>query len=239
MSLPSVRKVYVPDPGYCMFDTDLSSADLRIVTWESDCKLMKEWFAQGLDPYTMVAREYYHEPEMTKKDARRQRFKSVCHASNYLGIARNIAGNANIGLSVPELERVQAWYFGKFPEIKRWQQKVIAQVNHAHMITNAFGNRQVFMGRIDNRTYNEAVAWIPQSTVALVINRAWKNIYNNLPDVQILMQVHDSLVGQFPSRKPDLYQAILDQCQIVIPYADPLIIPMGSKTSTISWGDCK
>lgn len=38
MGMPNIRKMYVPDPGKEVFDLDLDSADLRIVTWESDCK---------------------------------------------------------------------------------------------------------------------------------------------------------------------------------------------------------
>ena len=86
--------------------------------------------------------------------------------------------------------------------------------------------------------FNEAAAWIPQSTVAIIINHAYKNIFLNLPQVDVLLQVHDSLAGQFPSSRPDLAEAILQEASIVVPYPDPLIIPVGIKLSDKSWGDC-
>jgi DNA polymerase I-like protein with 3'-5' exonuclease and polymerase domains len=239
MPLPNVRKIFIPDPGMTMFDIDLASADLRIVAWESGCLLLKQWLAEGKDPYTEVAREYYREPDMKKSDPRRQRFKSLCHATHYLGIARNIASNANIGLTVKEVERVQGWYLDLCPEIRVWQDKVKRQIRETMTFgPNVFGYRSKILKRLENDTYNKGVAWIPQSTVGILINHALINIETNLPSVQLLMQVHDSLVGQFPTNMPFLRDEILKQSEIILPYADPLLIPVGIKTSDKSWGHC-
>lgn len=239
MALPNVRKAFIPDEGRMIFDTDLSSADLRIVTWESDCKLMKDLFRKGEDPYTWIAREYYKDQGMKKSDPRRQRFKSLCHATNYLGVAKNIASNSNIGLLVHEVERIQKWYFQLCPEIKAWQTRLKAQIDRTMTVQNAFGFRFKYLGRMTNNTYNELVAWIPQSTTSLIINTAWERIDQELwPEVEILMQVHDSLVGQYPIDKPELKDKILECCQVVVPYDDPLIIPVGIKISSESWGHC-
>jgi DNA polymerase I-like protein with 3'-5' exonuclease and polymerase domains len=106
-------------------------------------------------------------------------------------------------------------------------------------VENRFGYRWYIFDRLDS-IIPEAIAWRPQSTVSIVINRIWLNIYKNLPDVQVLLQVHDSLCGQIPknvvtSRVPQ----IIDQARIVIPYEDPLVIPFSLKTSEKSWGDVK
>lgn len=237
--LPNVRKQYIPDPGYTIFDMDLSSADLRIVAWESNCRLLKEWLNEGKDPYTMVAREYYREPSISKSDPRRQRFKSLCHATHYLGVAKNIATNANIGLGVAEVERVQQWYFKLCPEIKDYHEYIKEAVDTKRSIKNVFGYEFQILGRVDSRTYNQIAAWVPQSTVGILINRAMLNIDRCLPRVQLLMQVHDSLVGQYPTAMPELQEEILAQSRISLPYPDPMIIPVGMKTSTISWGHCE
>ena len=72
------------------------------------------------------------------------------------------------------------------------------------------------------------------------INKAWLNFSANIPEVQVLLQVHDSLAGQFPTFMRDtLLPKMAEQSKILIPYADPLIIPTGIKTSTVSWGDCE
>lgn len=239
MAMPNVRSMFVPDQEYIMFDTDLDSADLRIVQRESNCKILKEWLDAGKKPYVEVAKEYYNDQSITKKHPAYSKFKSLCHATHYLGQPDTIATQANIGLDVKEVRRIQAWYFELCPEIKEWHEKLIDQIKRTATIYNAFGFRRQFVDRIDNATFREAAAWIPQSTVVLIINKAWVNIHRNLPEVQVLLQVHDSLVGQYPNTMPEMREQILEQGKIVVPYKDPLVIPMGIKVSEVSWGECE
>jgi hypothetical protein len=57
--------------------------------------------------------------------------------------------------------------------------------------------------------------------------------------LEVLMQVHDSLAGQFPtSQSHIILPRIKELSKIVVPYDDPLIIPTSIKTSTVSWGAC-
>lgn len=237
-SLPNIRSLFIPDPGYTFFDIDLSSADLRIVVWEADEPEYKAMLREGADPYTEIAKEFYHDTSITKKDPRRQTFKSFAHGTHYLGTAKGLA--ERLGLGVHEAEETQKWYFGRFPRIRKWQEDLKDQVLKRRMVQNVFGYRCHFFDRIDGTTFNEAAAWIPQSTVACLINRAYVAIDRDLPDVEILLQVHDSLAGQYPSH---LGQWMIDQivakAEIELPYpGDPLIIPVGVQISTKSWGEC-
>lgn len=237
LELPNVRTLFVPDPGMEFFDIDLSSADLRIVVWESDETEMKAMLRAGLDPYTEIAKEFYRDNRITKKDPRRQKFKSFCHGTNYLGTPKGLADR--LGLSVHEAERTQAWYFSRFPRIKKWQDDLKHQVLKRRWIQNAFGYRLNIFDRVEGTVFNQCAAWIPQSSVGILINHAYLNIYNNLKSVQILLQVHDSLAGQYPVHlAPWCRSEIVKQASITIPYDDPLVIPVGIKYSTASWGDC-
>jgi len=238
LELPNIRKLFLPDPGHTFFDIDLSSADLRIVVWDADEKEMKAMLAEGLDPYTEVAKEFYHDPSITKKDPRRQKFKSFCHGTHYLGSARGLA--QRLGLTIHEAEKTQAWYFQRFPRIKTYQDSIKNDLNKRRFIENIFGYRYYVFDRIDDNAYRAAAAWKPQSTVACLINRGYYNIYKNLREVQVLLQVHDSVAGQFPSHLGDwAKRRIVEECSIPLPYADPLIVPVGIATSSTSWGDCR
>lgn len=238
LELPNVRSLFVPDPGMTFFDIDLSSADLRIVVWESDEPEFKAMLKGGADPYTEIAKEFYNDPSITKADPRRQTFKSFAHGTNYMGTAKGLA--ERLGLSVHDAEKTQKWYFGRFPKIKKWQDDLKDQVYKRRMVQNVFGYRCYFFDRIEGTIFNQAAAWIPQSTVACLINRAYVAIYEQLKDVQILLQVHDSLAGQYPTHLGDwMVKQIVEKAEIPLPYAgDPLTIPVGVKTSTASWGDC-
>jgi uracil-DNA glycosylase len=239
LTLPNVRKLFIPDPGKTFFDIDLNSADLRIVVWESDEQEMKAMLREGADIYTEVGKEFYHDPSFSKKDPRRnQFFKPFCHGTHYLGTAKGLA--ERLGVSVHEAEKTQKWYFEKFPKIKKWHNEIINQINRRRYVENAFGYRCYVFDRIEGTIYNQMIAWIPQSTVGILINKGYANIGNNLPEIDILLQVHDSLAGQFDtSREAWSLQRILEETTIVIPYDDPLVIPVGVKKSAVSWGDCQ
>jgi DNA polymerase-1 len=238
LTLPNVRELLIPDPGMTFFDIDLNAADLRIVMWESDEPEAKAILNSGEDFYSVVGKEFYHDPSFNKKDPRRNKFfKPFCHGTNYLGTAKGLA--ERLGISVHEADRTQKWYFGKFPGVKRWQEDVKDQVVKRRMVQNVFGYRCYFFDRIEGTIFNQAIAWIPQSSIACLINRAYVNIHKNLKQVEILLQVHDSLAGQFPTYDGvQTIKAIVEQSLIELPYRDPMTIPVGVKTSTESWGAC-
>jgi len=236
-ALPNIRRLFIPDPGMTFFDIDLDSADLRIVVWESNCLEMKAMFAAGLKPYVEVAKEYYRDPSIDKHHPSYKLFKALCHGTNYLGTASGLAGR--IGLLASEVERIQTWYYGKFPEIKTWQDDLCHRLRSNRFVENVFGYRIWFFDRIEGTIFNQAVAAIPQSTVACLINRGYRNIYANEDQIQVLLQVHDSLAGQFPTHlRDECSRKIIDHCSVPLPYEEPLIIPVGLVMSEESWGAC-
>lgn len=244
LQLPNVRKIFVPDPGFTIFDTDLSKADLRIVQRESGEPELGAMLKEGRDPYVEIAREFYKDPSIRKtrddgsEHPKYRTFKSFAHGTHYLGTPHGLA--ARLGLSIHQAETTQRWYLGRFRRIAAWQKEFCAALKSRRYVSNIFGYRRYYFDRVDEATCREAIAWLPQSTVALYINKIWMNIYKNYPSIWVLLQVHDSLVGQFPTWKYAQSMKDLEEAShIVLPYDDPLVIPVGIKTSKMSWGACE
>ena len=100
-------------------------------------------------------------------------------------------------------------------------------------------------------TCTEALAWIPQSTVALTTFRGalqlerkyWpeQQIAGWSPDPRnpegILLQTHDSLNPQFRTSTCPEVGEIRRTLEVVTPYPDPLVIPWDLKRTTKSWGE--
>lgn len=250
--LPNIRALFPPDPGYTYFDLDLDRADLQIVVWESDDEELKIILRKGIDAHLANAAvlanrdlplDEFHplHPNYLEHLARlkgeREFSKTFIHGTNYGGSAYTMARATNVSVGVAEA--FQSRWFGRHPGIKKWQDRVANDLARRRMVTNKFGYRCFFFDRVDS-LLPEALAWIPQSTVACVINRALDNVATHLPppSVQILFQVHDSIAGQYLTDHPELKDQIRQHSLITIPYDDPLIIPVGIKTSTVSWGDC-
>jgi DNA polymerase I-like protein with 3'-5' exonuclease and polymerase domains len=136
---------------------------------------------------------------------------------------------------------MQKWYFGMCPEIRAWQEDIREQVRSRGWIENPFGYRMYYQDRYSEKLANEALAWTPQSSVGILINHALVQIDEQLPWCELLLQVHDSLNGQYPTElgeeaKREILRAatVPIQCR-----SGELVIPMGLKTSTVSWGACE
>jgi DNA polymerase-1 len=236
--LPNCKRLFIPDEGYTFFDIDYSGADARIVAWDSHSKFLMDIFNDASkDLYSAIASEYYKRP-ITKKDKERQIFKAVCHATNYLGKAPAIAGAA--GLLVHEVEKVQKFYFSAAPEVMEWQRKLKNDVDTKGYVENAFGARGYFLDRSDKNLYNKAVAWIPQSSIGIMVNKGLVNIDQKEDPVrvQVLMQTHDSLSGQFLTSDTGAAKRIVKHMSVPLMFKKELIIPAGIVTSLTSYGDC-
>lgn len=250
---PNIRSMFVPDPGYTFFDGDLDRADLQVVAWEADDPMLKAALKMGADIHLMnsFSLEGKEPPPLEElvethpkyRDHRgpmkliREFAKVFCHGTNYGGGARTMA--ANTGRTIHDIDRAQKIWFGAHPGIKSWHDRVESQISKYRFVENKFGYRWYIFDRIDS-LLPEAIAWIPQSTVSVVINKIWMNIHETLPSVEVLLQVHDSLCGQFlTNEKEALVPRIKEAGRIVIPYEDPLTIPFGLKTSEVSWGEVK
>jgi DNA polymerase-1 len=102
------------------------------------------------------------------------------------------------------IESFQPKYLSAFPAFKEWWRYVEAQLRSVHQLTTILGRQRYFFGNArDPDIIRAAVAYEPQSVTADTIDRGilklWKS---NLP-IQILLQVHDSVLFQFPEEMED------------------------------------
>ncbi len=232
--LPNIRKLFTPDPGYLIADTDLDRADLQVVVWEANDGDLKAKLRAGADIHLENAKDIFGESQGKVK---RPLAKAGVHATNYGASARTLA--RALGITIKEAEYFQARWFAAHPGIKDWHERTLDSLTHTRTVTNPFGFRRLYLDRIDN-LLPEALAWVPQSTVAVVTNKGIQRLYHSVPAVDLLLQVHDSIVWQIKKALflPRL-AAIYDALHITIPYDDPLTIPVGIKISDSSWGECQ
>lgn len=254
IKLPNIRELFIPDDGFEYFDMDLDRADLQVVVWEAEDADLKFALREGLDMHIFNAMAVYgfdvpvdelkeshpnYREHKVRYARQRQLAKQAVHATNYGVGDRKLA--VTIGISVHEASRFRAKWFAAHPGIHRWHKRTEELVAKHGYLSNKFGARLYNFGRFD---LPEFLAWTPQSTVAGVINRALYNIdaaeQAGQCKIQLQIQVHDSLAGQFPLLERDASIASLEKlARIPVPYDDPLIIPVGINTSRESWGGCK
>lgn len=241
--LPNVRKVFIPDPGYVLFDSDLKGADAQVVAWEAEDLDLMTAFRDGLDVHSKNAEDMWGTaftrlPEGSHaRRTKRQQNKVAVHLTNYGGTARTLAITQS--WTIHEAELFQRRWFSLHPGIdKNFHGKVRSALASSRTVYNAYGFRRVFFDRIDS-CFGEALAWIPQSTVAITTYLGAFALEAAYPHVEFLIQDHDNLVFQFLRARTPSRDAIANALEVVTPYPDPLIIPWDIKSSEKSWGECK
>lgn len=234
---PDVRKMFIPDPGKNIADIDLDRADAQVVAWESDDEELKRMFREGADIHLENAKTIFGNPRLTKDSRERKLAKAGVHATNYGASARTLA--RALGITVRQAENFQRRWFAAHPGIAEWHSSVEASLQSTRSVRNKFGFRRYYFDRVEG-ILPEALAWIPQSTVAIVINTGFYRIDQQLDEVDVLLQVHDSLVIQYPRHRREYLLPLVHELMLVeVPYDDPLIIPLGIKESESSWGECE
>ncbi len=237
---PNIKRLFKPDPGFILWDADLEQADAQIVAWESDDDILKQIFRDpNLDLHTENAKMIFGSCP-AKSHPNRKKAKAGVHAVNYHVAAPTLA--KALGITVHEADQFIKKWFQIHPKIKEWHERTSDQMLGRGYIENPFGNRKYFFGdTLKPTALSEALAWVPQSTVGLIINRAWATLAKN-PDneIQILLQVHDSLVGQVRREYlPNYLSKIHDAMVFEVPYNDPMKIGSSLEVSNKSWGDIK
>lgn len=229
------RFIFVADPGMELFYADLEQAESKCVAYLAGDERYIEAHNLG-DVHTYAARliwpnlpwtgdlkqdkkiaEELH-PDWDKDHSYRYNSKRIQHGSNYGLTPRGIAQLAHI--TVAAAEEAQGNYFEAFPYIPVWQKSVVAELKRSHTIITPLGRRRVFFGRHwDTHVQRQAIAQVPQSMVADILNLALWRVWNELdPEpVMLLAQIHDAILGQVKLGDDAAVQRVLELMQIPVP----------------------
>jgi DNA polymerase-1 len=192
------RRIFVPDDGKIFVNADLSQAEARVVAYlASDERLIKV-FESGGDIHCKNAAGIFRKSEGEVTSEERELAKRVIHASHYGMGPITFAKTAQI--PVANAKRLLNLYFSEYPRIKIWHMQVAAQVRKTRTLTTPFGRKRTFFNRWSESLVKEALAYVPQSTVADLLNLGLRRLYAIYKgtDTNLLLQIHDAVLLQTP-----------------------------------------
>jgi DNA polymerase-1 len=224
-----LRRIFVADPGYKFCNIDLEQSDSRAVgaiEWErfGDPKYLDA--CESGDLHTSVAKLVWRNVKWTgnsrsdrelaegrfyRQHSRRHMAKILGHGTNFCGQPAEMQRHTKIPVS--DIKEFQGAYFTAFPSHLRWHADVANTLVSDGYIVTLFGRRRHFLGRrTDPETIRKAVAFEPQSITADTLNRATIRNWKLAPGViQLLLQVHDSILLQYPEHlETELVPQILE-----------------------------
>jgi len=208
----SFKKYMLADEGYLAFEVDLSQAENRIMAYICPEPKLIRAFENGIDVHRLTASMLFDIPFEEVSDepgsspigngTRSQRYwgKTSNHAFNY-----DLSPNGyalRFECSLHEAKRIYNRYHSGYPGVHLYHQWIREELSqNGRKITNLFGRTRRFIGRWEDHLFKEAYNFIPQSTVADIINIfGLSGIYFDpkFKEVELLNQVHDSIVFQIP-----------------------------------------
>ena len=258
----SLRSVFVADPGYKLANLDLEQGDSRnvgAICWNLLCD-NPDWDERSAGAYldacesgdlhtTVAKMAYKHLAWGTAPDREiaEQKFyrhfdyrfmcKKLGHGRNYIGQPPTLAKHAKI--PVQHAKDFCDSYDQAFPCIPAWHNSIRYRLEHFAQITNLFGRRRFFFGRPkDAASHRDAAAFEASSCTSDEINTGILRLWR-ANKVQLLMQVHDSILFQFPEEQEnEIIPWALETLKVHLTLKKdrPFFVPTEAKTGW-NWGN--
>jgi DNA polymerase I len=238
-----IRAAFVAAPGNVLIAADYSQIELRLAAHMADVPQLREAFAEGADIHNRTAQELFGE---VNRDTR-GKAKTVNFAILY-GISRwGLAGRLEV--TPDEAQAIISRYFERFPGINDYMQRTLEGVR-ANGYTETLFGRKTWFPRINSKNQGErqgseraAINAPIQGTSADIIKRAMVRMDAaladaGLPQVKMLLTVHDELVFESPERDAEAASAVIRA--VMAGAAEPAIklsVPLDVEVGTgPSWG---
>lgn len=238
-----IRDAFVAEPGNVILSADYSQIELRLAAHIADVPALREAFEQGEDIHNRTAMELFGE---VNRDTR-GRAKTINFAILY-GISRwGLAGRLDV--TPDEAQAMINRYFERFPGINRYIADTLNLAKERGYTTTLFG-RKTHFPRLKSPNPNEragseraAINAPIQGTSADIIKRAMARmgpalLEAGLPNVRMLLQVHDELVFELPEGDVEAARPVIQR--VMATAAEPAVrlsVPLGVEIGVgPSWG---
>ncbi len=212
-----IRACFVAEEGCKLLVADYSQIELRLMASLSREPALLEAYHRGEDVHRVTAAAVagIAVEEVTKQQ--RERAK----ATNF-GIMYGLSAfglSEQVDIPVDEAKAFIEAYFAKYPKVKEFRERVIAQATQDGYVTTLFGRRRAVpelrSSNFRNRSLGErlAVNTILQGTAADIIKVAMVKVSRELERrglaSRLVLQVHDELVLECPDDELDACAALL------------------------------
>ena len=221
-----IRQAFIAPEGHRLVSLDYSQIELRILAHVADIPALKQAFRDGIDIHAMTASQMFGVPvegmdPMIRRQAKAINFGVIYGISGF-GLSRN--------LRIPRAE-AQAFidtYFERFPEIRAYMDRTVAEAKADGFVRTLFGRRINTpginqSGPAAGGARRAAINAPIQGAAADIIRRAMIRMpaaIAGLP-ARMLLQVHDELVFEVEAGAVD---ALIAAARDVMEHAaDPAV----------------
>ncbi len=238
-----IRDAFVAEPGNVILAADYSQIELRLAAHMADVGALRDAFAQGEDIHARTAQELFGEVNRDTRGRAKTINFSILYGISRWGLAKRLESTPD------EAQAMIDAYFKSFPGISAYIQETLESVREKGYSETLFG-RKTWFPRIKSSNGAErqgseraAINAPIQGTSADIIKRAMVRMGPSLaeaglPDVKMLLQVHDELVFELPEGDVAAASKVIEA--VMVGAAEPAVklsVPLGVEIGTgASWG---
>ncbi len=231
-----IREAFVPEKGNILISADYSQIELRIMAHLSEDKNLTNAFKNNIDVHSSTAAEVFGvEIEEVNKDQRRSAKAinfGLMYGMSAFGLTRQL------GITRAEAQAYLDTYFARYTGVRDYMDNIKAKAK-ADMFVETIMGRRLYLNEINaanglrRQAAERAAINAPlQGSAADIIKKAMldvdKLISTEMPEVKMIMQVHDELVFEAPKKQIDFVQEnITNAMQSAVKLSIPLLVDIG------------
>lgn len=212
-----LRRVFTAGPGECvLIGADYSQIELRVLAHMSGDPTLIKCFENDLDIHRETASRIFGVPFDEVSPEMRSNAKAV----NF-GVIYGMSGfglASELTISRRQAEKFISDYFIRFPDVKKFMDKNIAECRAEGFVRTLYGRRravpEINASQYITRQLGERLAMNTpiQGTAADIIKMAMNAVYDALrkvPDSKLILQVHDELIIRAPRKDAETVKKLL------------------------------
>jgi DNA polymerase-1 len=226
-----VKGAFIPSDGKLLFEADYAQLEVRVAAWYSQEPRLLLAFEEGKDIHTTVLANINGVPyedaiKFVKTDKtwkeNRTLIKRIVFGTMYGAGAKTIQSavrEMGVEVSIQKAQKTINKFFATYPDLKSWISETEQYIMANKMIETPFGRRRhlPYASKIDMRGFaqlRQGVNFMIQSLASDVTLTALRLLDERMTRIggssQVLLTVHDSIVGEHPPDVDGLAENIED-----------------------------
>ena len=227
-----IREAFIPEKGNVLISADYSQIELRIMAHLSQDKNLTYAFNNDIDVHSSTAAEVFGVAIDNVSQDQRRSAKAINFGLMYgmsaFGLTRQL------GIPRGEAQEYLDTYFARYTGVRDYMDNIKAQAKEDKYVETIMG-RRLYLNEINaanglrRQAAERAAINAPlQGSAADIIKKAMLDIdellSNQMPDVKMIMQVHDELVFECPKDNADtVMEKMKDTMEQTVELNIPLI----------------
>ena len=203
-----IREAFVPERGNVLISADYSQIELRIMAHLSKDENLTYAFNNNLDVHSATAAEVFGVNLNDVSQDQRRSAKAINFGLMYGMSAFGLTRQLDIPRA--EAQKYLDTYFERYTGVKRYMEETKAQAKEDMFVETIMG-RRLYLNEINaanglrRQAAERAAINAPlQGSAADIIKKAMIDIntflYKEMPEVKMIMQVHDELIFEAPKK---------------------------------------